>query len=154
MKTKYSRESIQLAVNNSITLVDMCKYFNLSHKGGNSTYMRKLINLYNIDTSHFIGSAHGKNKKAHNKIPHNMLFTKSDIIRKGSQLKSAMLDYGIPHQCLVCLQGPEWNGNYLSLQIDHINGDNTDNRIENLRIICPNCHSQTMNYAGKKNKKR
>jgi hypothetical protein len=46
----------------------------------------------------------------------------------------------------------EWNGQPLKLQLDHINGINDDNRLENLRFICPNCHSQTITYAGKNTK--
>ena len=50
--------------------------------------------------------------------------------------------------------GTEWNNKKISLQIDHINGISNDNRIENLRMLCPNCHSQTLNFAGKSKKKQ
>lgn len=56
-------------------------------------------------------------------------------------------------QCSICNMPPEWNGKYLSLQVDHINGINNDNRPENVRLLCPNCHSQTDTFAGKKHKK-
>ena len=55
--------------------------------------------------------------------------------------------------CSICNLLPEWQGKFLSLQVDHINGINNDNRSENVRLICPNCHSQTDTFAGKKNKK-
>lgn len=64
-------------------------------------------------------------------------------------LKNSLVD----HECALCGLGPEWQGENLVLQLDHINGINTDNRIENLRILCPNCHSQTETYAGKKHRK-
>lgn len=51
--------------------------------------------------------------------------------------------------CYVCKQVPVWNGEPLTLQLDHINGKSLDNRIENLRMICPNCHSQTKTFSGK-----
>jgi hypothetical protein len=51
--------------------------------------------------------------------------------------------------CAECGLGPEWNGNPLTLQLDHINGDSRDHRLENLRVVCPNCHSQTLTYAGR-----
>ena len=55
--------------------------------------------------------------------------------------------------CSICKLLPEWNGKFLSLQVDHINGINNDNRPENVRLVCPNCHSQTDTFAGKKHKK-
>ena len=55
----------------------------------------------------------------------------------------------MPYLCGICGLGPEWNGMVLVLQIDHINGDSTDSRLENLRFLCPNCHSQTETFAGR-----
>ena len=55
------------------------------------------------------------------------------------------------YKCIICGRD-KWNDIPLTLHLDHINGDNTDNRIENLRILCPNCHSQTITYS--KNKSR
>ena len=52
-------------------------------------------------------------------------------------------------ECVECGIGPQYNNKYLCLQLDHINGVNTDNSLQNLRILCPNCHSQTATYAGK-----
>jgi hypothetical protein len=55
----------------------------------------------------------------------------------------------LPYLCSVCDQSPTWNNQPLVLQIDHINGDAADNRLENLRFLCPNCHSQTDTFAGR-----
>lgn len=58
----------------------------------------------------------------------------------------------IPYRCAIC-GCVEWQGRTLSLELDHINGINNDNRIENLRFLCPNCHSQTTTY-GSRNQQR
>lgn len=66
-------------------------------------------------------------------------------------LKKRCLDNGwLKNECAICGQGPVWNGKPLTLQLDHINGKSNDHRIENLRILCPNCHTQTETYAGRR----
>jgi 5-methylcytosine-specific restriction endonuclease McrA len=66
------------------------------------------------------------------------------------QLKKRLLHLGLlDYKCVGCGNTGEWNGKILSLEIDHINGDNKDNRLENLRILCPNCHSQTPTFRNK-----
>lgn len=68
----------------------------------------------------------------------------------GYKLKRRLLNAGMLDEvCAQCGIGPEWNGKPLSLQLDHVNGDHLDNRPENLRLLCPNCHSQTETFAGK-----
>jgi Zn finger protein HypA/HybF involved in hydrogenase expression len=73
-------------------------------------------------------------------------------LRKGTHPANAWLRKAMSrlheYKC-TCCGIKEWNGKSITLEIDHINGDNTDNRIENLRYLCPNCHSQTETYKGK-----
>jgi len=87
------------------------------------------------------------------KIPlSSILSENSDYSRthlKKRLIKENLLEY----ICSECGLTDLWNNKPLSLQLDHINGINNDNRLENLRFLCPNCHSQTENYAGKSNKK-
>lgn len=62
--------------------------------------------------------------------------------RNGSAIKKRLLKMGVKEECSICNLGKEWNGSQLNHHIDHINGVHTDNRLENLRLLCPNCHDQ------------
>lgn len=73
----------------------------------------------------------------------NSKYTYSDL--KGKLIKNKLLE----DKCSECGLKDQWNGKLLVLQIDHINGEHDDNRIENLRLLCPNCHSQTDTFCGK-----
>lgn len=70
--------------------------------------------------------------------------TSRSVIRKNIISKNL-----IPYVCSFCKNKGEWFGKELSLHLDHINGVNNDNRIENLRFLCPNCHATTSTYVGK-----
>lgn len=70
---------------------------------------------------------------------------------QSSKLKKRLVDEGIKKDCCeICGQGNTWNDKLLVLQLDHINGIHTDNRLENLRIVCPNCHTQTDTFCTRK----
>lgn len=70
-------------------------------------------------------------------------------------IKSRLFEAGLlENRCYECGIEPTWNGKPLTLHLDHINGVNNDNRLENLRLLCPNCHSQTHTYAGRNTRKQ
>ena len=80
---------------------------------------------------------------------------KKDRPYSSNELRKRLISEGLKENvCEICGQIPEWNGMPLKLQLDHINGDHNDNRLENLRIVCPNCHTQTETFGNKKTKHR
>lgn len=94
------------------------------------------------------------NMTAPNEISIKEALVKNSTFTK-SHLKAKLLKYKLlENKCYECGIDPEWNGKILNLQVDHINGCNTDHRIENLRFLCPNCHSQTITFCGANAKNR
>jgi hypothetical protein len=153
-KVKYSKELLDEIVKGSISVAEVIRKLGLKQSGGNHSHITRRIVKYGISTEHFLGS--GANSGTRHKggpdklLPHQVLVAnrfdgrKEDIKR----LRRAMIESGIPQLC-SCGLGVEWNGKKLVLQVDHIDGDPLNNRIENLRFLCPNCHSQTDNFGAK-----
>jgi Zn finger protein HypA/HybF involved in hydrogenase expression len=156
---RYTIEDFIDAVRNSISISQILKKLRLKPTGGNYKVAKRRIKLLNLDISHFTGQAHLKGK-THNwakKIPIEEILIKESTYGGGSsKIKEKLFKKNIlEKKCYKCGL-THWFKQELSLELDHINGDNTDNRIENLTILCPNCHSLTPTYRGrgKKNKKQ
>jgi hypothetical protein len=157
---KYTDEQFIEAVKSSYSIAEVLKKLNLALAGGSYKTFYATIKDRKIDISHFIGQGHLKGKK-HEWSPTRKL---EDILivnsphSKSSSLKKRLIKEGLLiNKCAGINTNcgiSEWHGMKLSLHLDHINGINTDNRIENLRILCPNCHSQTNTYCVKKVKKK
>jgi 5-methylcytosine-specific restriction endonuclease McrA len=90
------------------------------------------------------------NKIISNKRELEEILVENSTYTNRTALKTRLLKEGlITYECAICKNKGEWNGNPLTLQLDHINGINNDHRLENLRFLCPNCHSQTNTFSGR-----
>lgn len=130
------------------------KYY--SH-AGNCRTIKARIKEDGIDISHFTGKswAKGLNRPecATKSIPLDDILVENSNFLRGQPIKNKLIKAGVfEDKCTECGLGSTWNGKGIVLQLDHINGVHSDNRLENLRILCPNCHSQTINFCGKNQK--
>lgn len=94
----------------------------------------------------------GLSLRSHNYIPDAEVFVENSSIVRHAVKRRIIKDNLIEHKCAECGLGSTWNGKDLVLQLDHINGVSNDNRITNLRFLCPNCHTQQNTYAAKNKK--
>lgn len=115
-------------------------------------HISRRLKHYDIDTSHFLGRGHRRGKPSQNRLTPDQVLVKrarGSNRMKPATLRRALLEIGVPYRCAACGLTSEWQGRPLVLHIDHINGDYEDCRRENLRFLCPNCHTQTASWAGR-----
>jgi hypothetical protein len=119
--------------------------------GSNARWIDKKIQDLNINTSHWTGSAWSRGKTFPERIISvNTYIGNSNKRITSYKLKAKLITEGfLQNQCAIC-NISSWQDKPLSLHLDHINGDHHDNNLENLRLLCPNCHSQTDTYCRKK----
>ncbi|QBZ72750.1 HNH endonuclease [Gordonia phage GodonK] len=110
-------------------------------------YARIVADRERINYTHFLGQSWNKGNKTRSSIEKSLV--KGKFVKN---LRARLIEDGVKEaKCERC-GIVEWNGEPAPLELDHINGDNTDNRLENLRILCPNCHAQTPTWRRKKSK--
>ena len=122
---------------------------NLKPYGGNYRVLDKYIDVYNINTSHFLGQGWNVGKSPADIKPIEKYFN-NEIPITSFKLKNRLLKEGIKdHICEKCGR-KKWNGLDIPLELHHINGNNKDNALNNLLLLCPNCHALTDNYRNRK----
>lgn len=152
--TKYTIEELKFAVENSFSLAAALRELGLVVAGSNYQTIKNNIELNNLDISHFTGQAHLKGK-THNwakSLPLDEVLVENRFFNS-NQLRKRLIKEGYFECKCSCCGNDKWLGQIIPLELDHINGIKSDNRLENIRIICPNCHALTPNYRGKNIKK-
>ncbi len=138
-------EVVKEAVEKSQSLSQVLDELGLSKSGDCYNHVRKYCKQYNIDLPIYNNKRGGKLTLT----PLSEMLVENKNIQGSKLAKRLIKEKLIKNICNICGHGPEWMGKPLTLQLDHINGNNQDNRIENLRILCPHCHSQTENWGGR-----
>ena len=148
----YTDKELELAVKKSTSVSEVLRQIGLSESGGSHSHLSLKIKKLGFDTSHFLSQSF--NSTINLKQSWDYYLIKSNKTRRLSAKISrrALIEFGREYKCEICSNVGEWNGKKLTLQVDHINGDKSNNLPENLRFLCPNCHTQTCNFGSKKRK--
>ncbi len=152
---RYSEKEARAAVAVSLSYSEVLRRLGMRPAGGNHALLRKWVDeIWKIPTDHFDPGA------AANKNLHKSAKPLAEILIKGSsysrgKIKQRLFEAGLKRRvCEMCGQGETWRGRRMSLILDHINGVPDDNRLDNLRIVCPNCAATLDTHCGRKNRDR
>lgn len=148
---RFTKEQLMPIFKESFSIADVCRKLGWEPRGDNYKVIHRYINIYELDTSHFLGRRTNIGNKNNVGISIEEYFKDNKII-KGSDLMKKLINTGLKeYKCEECGL-TEWNGKQIKLQIHHINGNPLNNNVDNLKILCPNCHSQTDNFTGRANR--
>ena len=153
---KYSDEAIKIAVTASVSVAGVLRLLGIDRpSGGSHAHISRRILQLGCNTSHFLGKGSnlgpdhkgGCVKQSWDEI---LVLRTSGCRAKSKRLKRAMIESGKEYVCENCGQNPIWNDKNLTLQIEHRDRNWLDDRKENICFLCPNCHSQTDGWCGRK----
>lgn len=151
---RYTDQDIINAVNKAHSYREVCRILGVCDHGGSSNTIKNAIIRLNLDISHFTGKSWAKGQTAKT----NLNIRKKDLSEvlienskwDSYKIKNRLIEDGYKEYKCECCGITEWNGKPAPLELHHINGNHSDNRLENLQILCCNCHAQTENYSKQK----
>ncbi len=146
MRVRYTKELLAPIVIDCLNWSQVCRKLGVKEATGAQTHVKKRCMDFGIDFSHFTGKVWRKGKKFPNKRPIEDYFKRNRFISSHS-FKLRLIKEGIKKdECENCKYS-EWMGERIVLELDHINEDHFDNRLENLKVLCSNCHAQKTRNA-------
>jgi 5-methylcytosine-specific restriction endonuclease McrA len=150
-KRSWTKSQLKDAVATSFSYRQVLNKLKLREAGGNYDQVKKYIQEYKLDVAHFKGRVWNKGLKGFGKpqIPLEKILVKGSAFQS-FKLKNRLFAVGLklPY-CEECGWAKKSDDGRIPLELDHINGDRHDNRIENLRVLCPNCHSLKPTHRGR-----
>lgn len=149
---KWSNEDLKRAVRESTSFRQVLLKLNLKMAGGNYETIKRYIRSNNLNIEHFRGKTWNKGLTGLNvkpKVPIELILVKSSNFQS-YKLKNRLIKNNVKFpKCENCGWSKKAKDGRIPIELHHINGDKYDNRLENLIILCPNCHSLEENYRGR-----
>ncbi|MCX5397295.1 HNH endonuclease [Streptomyces sp. NBC_00102] len=145
-----SRGELASAVAGSKSMAGVLRLLGHADNGAVRARLKQSLDAYGLSTAHFTGQGHTLGTRSPRRR------SASEVLRRResgsartrtSLLRRALDEIGVPRTCSACGIGDTWQDKHLALEIDHVNGDRLDDRRENLRYLCPSCHSQTETFS-------
>lgn len=155
-KRKWTIEQLHEAVKNSRSIRQVINKLGLIPAGGNYEQIKNAIKEFKIDKAHLTGNGWSRNMQFPftARIPLEVILTKNSHFQS-FKLKKRLFQDGLKiERCELCSWAEKSLDGRIPVELDHVNGDRYDNRIENLRILCPNCHSLQLTHRGKNQRRR
>lgn len=152
---RYTKEWLEELCAESFSYAEVLRKAGRKQGGGAQDTLKRKIAEYGIDVSHFTGQGWNGHSNTTTKSGSKEKYQLEEVFCKNSPVTQKVLRGYVErhnileYKCVNCGCDGNWQGGEISLEIDHENGDNTDNTVENLRYLCPNCHALTDTYRGK-----
>jgi hypothetical protein len=147
-----NKEALQAAIDSSSTSYEILNKLGLRAAGGNYKQLKLWANVHKLVLPVMTGQQKTMKARAFNSLPYEEVFCENSTYYNRGGLKTRLRKIWVEWKCSDCGLEEIWNGKALTLQLEHKNGVWNDNRLENLTLLCPNCHSQTDTFAGRKTK--
>ena len=152
----WTEDQLRKAVKESFSFRQVIKKLGLVPAGGNYAQLQQYVVEFKLDTSHFKGRGWNKGLTGFSqyRVPLEKILVRGSSFQS-YKLKRRLFKAGLkPQHCEKCGWAELSETGHLPLELDHINGDRRDNRLDNLRILCPNCHSLTASYRGRNTRRK
>lgn len=153
---RYTDEQFVDAIKTSVSIAQALKQLGLSPTGANYKSLKLRCTKLNVSTSHFKGQSwlKGGNCTWAKKQSLDEILVKNSKYTSSNHLRKRLIkEHVFEEKCSKCGL-TKWLNKKIPLQLDHKNGNNRDHRIENLRLLCANCHALTSTFAGRNKRKR
>lgn len=149
---KYTKEWLEQLCSESYSYAEVLRKAERAQSGGSQRTLKKKIEEWNIDISHFTGQRWQRSPTFKEKYSPESLFIKEGTKASNQTLRKYLLQYNLmDYICSECGCNGMWRGKELALQLHHKDGNHSNNELSNLTFLCPNCHAVTDNYGGKCN---
>ncbi len=136
-------EEVKSACEKSSSYRELLSNLDYAVSGGNLRTVKKMLDVYGLSIKH--------KRKQGRKMEFSEILVQNSPYNHTKYLKNRLLKEGIlVNVCVLCGNNGTWLNKPITLQLDHINGNSSDNRVENLRLLCPNCHTQTETWGSKR----